>query len=231
MSNPTQSSSRRASRAPGILCCALAGLVCAFATAQAARKGPDRAWVHPDLQHFVVPRIAVLPAVPVEGGLDVCPFVEKRWLTATSGPRMRWMPTVVARVRLEQGGGDSLLRRLAGDVLRSGRVDSTTAPLVARALGVRGLLSLRIDLWRREDSPVHDHTRAVVGLTGALVDSTGTLLWSATGRGEYDAGSVSAFTDEFGQAPADFDSALTSLVGRWGAVVSSTPASPPARGQ
>lgn len=211
------------------LLCALAGLLWALAPAHAAKKEPDRSWIHPAIDRFVLPRIALLPAVPVEGGLDVCPFVEKRWLTATTGPRMRWMPAVQSRERLKQGGSDSLLKRQALDVLRNGRVDSTTAPMVARTLGVRGLLSLRIDLWRHEDAKVQGRTRAVVGLTGALVDSSGTLLWSATARGEYETPeSMSQLSVEFGQAPADFDSALTAVVGRWGPVVSAIPASAPA---
>jgi len=215
-------------RPPRVVLLVLAGLLSALA-AQAAKKETERSWVHPEIQRFVVPRIAVLPAVPLEGGLDVCPFVEKRWLSAATGPRMRWMPAVQSRVLLSQGGTDSLLRREALDVLRNGRVDSTTAPRVARALGVRGLLSLRIDFWRHEDSNVEGRIRAVVGLTGALVDSSGALLWSATGRGEYEAPeSMSQLTNEFGQAPADFDSALTSLVGRWAPLVSATPASAPA---
>lgn len=225
MSNPTTSSSPSVARWPGRLAWAMGGLLCLIATAEAGRTSPDRSWIHPEFNRFVLPRIALLPAVPVEGGLDVCPFVEKRWLSATSGPRMRWMPSVESRERLKQGGSDSLLRRLALDVLRNGRVDSTTAPLVARALGVRGLLCVRIDLWRRENAKVEGRTRAVVGLTSALVDSTGTLLWSASGRGVYEAASVSEFTDEFGQAPADYDSALIGLVARWGTTVSSAPAS------
>jgi hypothetical protein len=212
-------------RPPRVVLPVLAGLLCVLA-AQAAKKEPERSWVHPEIQRFVVPRIAVLPAVPLEGGLEVCPFVEKRWLSATTGPRMRWMPAVQSRERLKAGGSDSLLSREALDVLRYGRVDSTTAPLVARALGVRGLLSIRIDLWRRESAGVEGRTRAVVGLTSALVDSTGTLLWTATGRAVYEAPeNASEFTGEFGQAPADYDSALVGLVSRWGAIVSATPAS------
>ena len=206
----------------------LAGLT-GFGTAHAAKPEPVRNWTHPSLDQFVLPKIAILPAVPVEGGLDICPFVEKRWLSATSGPRMRWLPAVLARERLKSGGGDSLLRRVALDVLRNGRVDSTTAPAAARALGVRGILSVRIDLWRHEDGKSEDRTRAVVGLTSSLVDSSGALLWTAADRSVYETSeNLSQLTSEFGQAPADFDSALVHLVGRWGPIVSSVPASAPA---
>jgi len=205
----------------------LAAAACAFAVTGVSGKDSDRVWIHPEIERFVVPRIAVLPAVPIEGGLDVCPFVEKRWTWAAGGSHLRWLPTVLARARLESGGQDSLLRQFAVDVLKAGRVDSTTAPALARALGVRGLLSLRIDRWRRENSPVRGRTRAIVRLTGALVDSTGTLLWSAVGQDEFEVGSVSRFTEEFGQAPADFDSALTAVIRRFGAVVATVPASTP----
>ena len=217
----------RGLRGPATLVSVLALLT--FTGARAGHNEPDKNWIHPQFSQYVLPRIALLPAVPVEGGLDVCPFVEKRWLSATTGPRMRWMPSIQARERLKQGGNDSLLRRVALDVLRSGRVDSTTAPLVARVLGVRGLLCVRIDLWRHEDAGVQGRTRAVVGLTSSLVDSTGTLLWSASGRGQYEASeNVSELTSEFGQAPADYDSALVGVVSRWGTIVSSAPASAPA---
>jgi hypothetical protein len=221
-------SSRRGTLVPRAVALTLGCLLCAASTAGAARKQPEWTWTHPEIERFALPRIAILPAVPVEGGLDVCPFVEKRWMSSASGPRMRWLPAVLTRPRLEKGGSDSLMRRLAIEVLKTGRVDSTNAPGLARTLGVRALLSLRIDLWRRESSTVPGHSRAVVGLTGALVDSTGALLWSASGRGEYEASSVSAFTDEFGQAPADYDSALSGLVGRWATAVSAMPAAAPA---
>jgi hypothetical protein len=162
-----------------------------------------------------------MPAVAIEGGLDICPFVEKRWAWAATGSRMKWLPTPLVRTLLARGGNDTLLARVGREVLKSGRVDSTTAPKLAGALGTRGLLSLRVDLWRREDSPVRGRTRAVVGLTASLVDSSGTLLWTATGREEHEVGSVSRFTEEFGQAPADYDSALTGLAGRWAALLSS----------
>jgi len=114
-------------------------------------------------------------------------------------------------------------------VLRNGRIDSTTAPAAARALGVRGLLSVRIDFWRHEDAKVEGRTRAVVGLTSSLVDSSGALLWTASDRSVYETTeNTSQLTSEFGQAPADYDSALVNLVGRWGPIVSSVPASAPA---
>jgi hypothetical protein len=205
----------------------LAGLLCE--PTFAARPEPVLNWVHPGLHQFVLPRIAILPAVPIEGGLDVCPFVEKRWLSSTTGPRMRWLPAVLARERLKSGGGDSLLRRVSLDVLRNGRVDSLTAPAAARALGVRGLLSARIDMWRHEEAGTEGRTRAVVALTCSLVDSTGVLLWAASDRNVYETtANLSELTAEFGQAPAEFDSALVGLVGKWAAIVSSVPASPPA---
>lgn len=207
----------------------LAGLACLTAPAHAAKPEPVRNWTHPNLNQYVLPKIAIVPAVPVEGGLDICPFVEKRWLSATSGPRMRWLPAVLARDRLKPGGNDSLLKRVALDVLRNGRIDSTTAPAAARALGVRGLLSVRIDFWRHEDAKVEGRTRAVVGLTSSLVDSSGALLWTASDRSVYETTeNTSQLTSEFGQAPADYDSALVNLVGRWGPIVSSVPASAPA---
>jgi hypothetical protein len=206
----------------------LAGLVCE--PTFAAKPEPVLNWTNPNLSQFVLPRIAILPVVPVEGGLDVCPFVEKRWLSSTTGPRMRWLPAVLARERLKAGsGGDSLLRRVALDVLRNGRVDSTTAPAAARALGVRGLLSARIDMWRHEEAKTEGRTRAVVALTCSLVDSSGALLWVASDRKTYETTeNLSEMTSEFGQAPAEFDSALVGLVGKWGAIVSAVPASAPA---
>lgn len=205
----------------------LAGLLCE--PTFAARPEEVLNWTNPGLSQFVLPKIAILPAVPVEGGLDVCPFVEKRWLSSTTGPRMRWLPAVLSRERLKAGGGDSLLRRVALDVLRNGRVDSTTAPAAARALGVRGLLSARIDMWRHEDAKSEGRTRAVVALTCSLVDSTGTLLWVASDRKAYETTeNQTELTTEFGQAPAEFDSALVGLIGKWAAIVSAVPASAPA---
>lgn len=227
MASPNRWSARAQARTMVVAAALVVAAASALSLARAADKDSDDVWVHPEIESFVVPRIAVLPAVPIEGGLDVCPFVEKRWTWAVGGSHMRWLPTLLVRGRLESGGQDSLLRRLADDVLKTGRVDSLTAPSLAQALGVRGLLGLRIDLWRRESSPVRGRTRAIVGLTASLVDSSGTLLWRATGREQYEVGTVSRFTEEFGQAPADYDSALTALVRRWGGYVSSVPASAP----
>lgn len=217
---------RGGTRGLGVGGCVLALALSALTATAGDRKDSDRTWSHPELERFVVPRIALLPVVPVEGGLDVCPFVEKRWAHMAGAVRGRWLPTVLTRSLLERGGHDSLLTRVAGDVLRSGRVDSTTAPPLARALGVRGLMTMRLDLWRRQNSPVRGMTRAAVVITASLVDSSGTLLWTATGRGEHDAGTVSQFTEEFGTAPADYDSALTDLFGRWLPAVSAVPSAP-----
>ena len=80
-------------------------------------------------------------------------------------------------------GGDSLLKAFTQYVLKNGRLDSLDAPRFSRATRARALLTVRVDRFERMELQFDQSGKptTTVQLTAALVDSTGRLLWTASG--------------------------------------------------
>ena len=152
----------------------------ALTAAKSPGHAPDRVWIHPDIDRLRPERIAILPAVSFVWIPEGRAYLEEAWFLGMSTIRRDWLPAILCRERMGATSrtGDSLLNVLGAQVRSRARVDSTSAPRLARLLGVKALLCLRIDRWERIGTlPT---TRIYVDLTAALVDSTGRLLWRAS---------------------------------------------------
>ncbi len=165
--------------------CAVA-LATAVASSAVAGKGPgrtDAVWQAPDYAGFDVRSIAMLPVATFDNSLDARRYTENAIGQSLRGTGYRWVSTMMTREEIAREGGDSLLKAFTQSVLRTGRLDSLDAPRFSRATRARALLTVRVDRFERMELPFDQSGRptTTVQLTAALVDSTGRLLWSASG--------------------------------------------------
>ncbi|HEY3216394.1 MAG TPA: hypothetical protein VGK93_07870 [Candidatus Eisenbacteria bacterium] len=163
------------------------GVACALMLTAAKPADPpaDVVWTHPNPLRLGITTIAVLPVVVLDGGAQAASLVEKSvpWSWMPTGHA--WLQASSSREFLKAPGGEGLLRELTDQVRREGRVDSAAAQRLARVLHMGAFLAVRVDRWERHE---RDRTQlkakpsfTAVGLRLALVDSAGTLLWSASG--------------------------------------------------
>lgn len=211
-------------------------IVAAFAIAipAAAQKKPrtsDRFWTAADLASFEVPSIALLPVVTYDGSLEARKITEQALGQSLRGSGHRWVSAATATEYLRRAGGDSLLGLIKKQVLETERIDSLAAPSVCRAARARAVLTVRVDQWeqRKLEFNQSGNPTTTVQLRAALVDSTGRLLWTASGgetlEGPYQDATASAvgikasglnntpMTNQ-GTAPS-FQETIGKLLARW----------------
>jgi hypothetical protein len=149
-----------------------------------AKKSPaDDIWSLPSLGSQDLPEIAILPAVVIGGDRLAARVVEERWLSRFDSTGHRWSLAREQQNRLAAMSvrQDSVRDEIARQIYDEGRIDRVTAMRVARTLGVRALLCLRVNRWERLPEPSPEHPVAIVELEARLIDSTGALLWKASG--------------------------------------------------
>jgi len=235
---------------PRLLWLAVVGLVALPAIGHPAPRTPDLIWVHPRFDSLGVQSVALLPAASFDKNHRNETFVEDMFAKALQPAGYRWTTPQTARAKIQSAGGDSAVMALSNVILKAGRVDSLSAQRVCSVLRTSALMSVRVDQfeqtqveWNQSGKPTTS-----VRLRAALVDSTGRLLWSAsgseTGEGQYheaDAGvsGVSGSglnttpTTAQGGAPS-FEDVTTRLLDRWmkrfparqAAATAATPAKP-----
>ena len=207
------------------------GLAALPASGGAAPRTPDLIWVHPRFDSLGVQSVALLPAASFDKNHRNESFVETMFARALQPAGYRWITPQVAREKIQSAGGDSAVTALSNVILKTGRVDSLSAQRVCSTLRTSALMSVRLDQfeqtqveWNQSGKPT-----TTVRLRAALVDSTGRLLWSAsgseTGEGQYheaDAGMTGVSgsglnttpTTAQGGAPS-FEDVTTRLLDRW----------------
>jgi hypothetical protein len=149
----------------------------------AEKKGAgDRYWTAPDLASYRVGSIALLPPATYDGDVEKRKLVETAVGQALKGTGYRWASPFIIRDNLLKAGGDSLLKALNEKLLKNPRLDSLDAPLLSRTLRTRAILTVRVDQMERRELELNQSGRpaTTVHLRGALVDSTGRLLWTAS---------------------------------------------------
>jgi hypothetical protein len=173
----------------------LASLLLADRLPAATKKtrGGGSTWLHPKFASFDVRRIAMLPAVSFDNNVEV--ELQVGAILAQTLPEggYRWIAAPTARDLLQgPSAADTLLPRTRREILEGSRIDSLSAPQLCGFLRSDAVLSVRIDQYEkveyekdpkaplrqgptRLDSPI-----ITVDLKAAMVDSTGTLLWSAS---------------------------------------------------
>jgi hypothetical protein len=161
-------------------------LAAVFSGAALAAKGPrivDNFWQSPEFAAFEPRSIALLPAATYDGSLDARKQSETAVAQALRGTGHRWLSTLITRDRMYRAGGDSLLKALNEQLLHAPRLDSLQAPGYARMMGASALLTIRVDRFEKLEMEFNQAGRptTTVVLTAALVDSSGRLLWTASG--------------------------------------------------
>lgn len=154
----------------------------AMSAGAADKKQPagDRYWVSPELANFAPASIAMLPPATYDGNVENRKLVENVVGQTLRGSGHRWVSPFLVRDYLSRAGGDSLSKAINDKLLKDPRIDSLDAPFLSRALRTRAILTVRIDqMERRELEPGQSgRPTTTVQLRGALVDSTGRLLWT-----------------------------------------------------
>ena len=214
----------------------LAGLAMVAALgppAVAARKAnkTDIVWQAADFASYDIRSIALLPAATYDNSVDARRQTETVVGQVLHGTGHRWVSTLVTRDQVVRDGGDSLLRAFTQNVLRTGRLDSLDAPRFSRATRARALLTVRVDRFERMELPFDQSGKptTTVQLTAALVDSTGRLLWTASGSETAEGTYQDASTNTLGVkasglnnqpitnqgGPPTYAETLTRLITRW----------------
>jgi hypothetical protein len=159
----------------------------AGAAGDADRKGRklDTFWTHPDIASIHLRSIALLPGASYDNDLKTEKEIETAWGQASRPLGYRWYYSTMAKDLLRSAfGGDSVLTALRAALLKEPRVDSLMAQKLCRALHTSAVLSMRADIWEQTlmewNQTGKPWTR--VALKAALVDSSGRLLWTASGN-------------------------------------------------
>jgi hypothetical protein len=168
---------------PSVCALALAALAASPAFAGKAPNRTDIIWQAPDFAGYDVRAIAMLPIATFDNSAEARRFTEAAVGQTLRGTGYRWVPAIVTRDEITRDGGDSLLKALNQSVLKLGRLDSLDAPRYSRMARTRALFTVRVDRFERMELPFDQSGKptTTVQLTAAIVDSTGRLLWSASG--------------------------------------------------
>ena len=194
-------------------------------------KTVDRIWTHARFDSFKVERIAVLPVVSFDNDLSAEKVVEGALGQAFSTTGYRWISVATTREMLRGAGGDSLVKLVRTKILNADRLDSLVASGLCAQMRCDALLGVRVEHWEKREMEWNEAGKpsTSVRLRAALVDSSGSLLWSATGsqtgEGPYHdpsqgqigvTGGGLGLKPVTGQAGApDFFEVVTPLAKRW----------------
>ena len=169
------------------LVAALAATLAIVALSGAAEKRGkkvDAIWTHPDFKSFGIKSIGVLPPVSYDHSLQNEKAVETALGNVLKGAKLRWVGSASARALIARdASGDSLLKVARDRLLEAPRVDSLLAPELCRRMRTDAVMSMRVDRMERLEMEFNQAGRpsTSVQVTSSLVDSTGALLWTATG--------------------------------------------------
>src|SRR5262245_45233853 len=155
----------------------------AAAPKEKGRKTGDLIWVHPEFDSLGLQAIALLPAASYDHNRQNERLVEGLFAQSVKSTGYRWVSPQVARELVRVAQGDTTIAAIDKDLLTQGRVDSLRARRVCRAVRAGAVLGLRIDQFEKIEVEWNQSGKpsTTVRLRAALVDSTGRLLWSASG--------------------------------------------------
>ena len=210
----------------------IAALAAPAGTAEKKGKKLDAIWVHPGIAGFNIQSIAMLPPASFDRNLQSEKLADGTWGAALRGTGYRWIGSTSAREQFaRQPGGDSLLQLARTRLLDQPRVDSLLAPALCQRLRTDAVLTLRIDRWEKLEMEFNQAGRpsTSVQLKAALVDSSGALLWTASGsetaEGPYHdptAGVLGVKSSGLGTSPVtgqggapSFNEVVLTLITRW----------------
>jgi hypothetical protein len=168
-----------------IACAALLALPAAGGAAEKKKdKTIDLFWTHPDLAGIGLRSIALLPGATFDNDLKAEKEIELAWGPPSRGTGYRWFYSTMTKDLLRRAfGGDSVLAAVRKVILKDARVDSLSARALCQALRTSAVLTMRADLWEQNQMEWNQTGKpsTTVQMRAALVDSTGRLLWTASG--------------------------------------------------
>lgn len=173
-----------------LACAALIGLPLVPAPGGAAEgdkkkdKKLDLFWTHPDIASYPLRSVALLPAATFENDPKAEKEIESAWGPASRPTGYRWFYSTMTKDLLRRAfGGDSVNAAVRAQILKDARVDSLAARRLCTALHTSAVLSMRADLWEKVEMEWNQSGRpwTRVQIRAALVDSSGRLLWTASG--------------------------------------------------
>lgn len=146
-------------------------------------RAVDLLWTAPDFASRGIRSIAMLPAATYDGSVEARRLTETAVAQAFKPLPYRWISTIVTRDQISSAGGDSLLKALNDQLLREPRLDSLQAPAYAHRSRASALFTVRVDQFEKRELEFNQSGKptTTVQLHVALVDSTGHLLWTASG--------------------------------------------------
>lgn len=222
---------RRVGFAALITLAALASLAPSTLAAKPKGRQTDLITTVPDFASFGVKSIALMPIVTFDRSLPAERMVADLWGQNFRGTGHRWISDASVRGMLLSALGDSAVKSVREQMLKNVHVDSLQAPVLCAKLHASAVLCVRVDQWEQRPILWNQSGRptTTVQLKAALVDSSGALLWSAsgseTGEGPYHDPSTNPMgvsstslesTPITGQGgPPAFDEVLNRLLGRW----------------
>jgi hypothetical protein len=212
--------------------CALVLLVLAASPALAAKsKKGDLFKTAPDFASYNLKSIALLPIATYDRNVEAERIVATLWGADLKDTGYRWVSAGLSRDLLGGQKADSLLKVVRDDILKDVRVDSLSAPALCAKLRVDAVLSVRVDQWEQQQLLWSQSGRPTtsVQVKSALVDSSGALLWTAsgseTGEGAYhdpNTNPISVSSSGLDQQPIKgeggppaFDEVLGRMLLRW----------------
>lgn len=173
-----------------LACAALLGLSLWPARAGAASDGDkksrklDTFWTHPEIASVHLRSIAMLPGASFDNNLKTEKELEVAWGQVSRPIGYRWFYSTMTKDLLRRAfAGDSVLTALRTGLLKEARVDSLSARKLCQVLHTSAVLSMRADNWEQIHMEWNQTGKpwTRVSLKAALVDSSGRLLWSASG--------------------------------------------------
>jgi hypothetical protein len=186
--------------------------------------------------------IALLPAVTYDGNLNAEREIDQAWGPTARVSGHRWYYSTTSKDLLRRFGGDSVLAALRKVVLKEARIDSLSARRLCTALRTSAVLTIRVDLWDQIEMEFNQTGKpsTTVQLKAALVDSSGQLLWTASGTEtaegpmhQADSGTLGVKSSGLGTQPVTgqggaptFQEALTPLFARWAGSFPTRPTTP-----
>jgi hypothetical protein len=176
--------SRRTRFIPSALA-ALVLVVLALPAAAAKSKGRsgDLITTAPNITSARLRSIALLPVATFDKNFRAENMVASYVGQNFKDTGHRWISAATTRDMIRSLLGDSVLTAVREGVLKSGRTDSLHAPLLCAKLRADAVLCVRVDQWEQAQVLWNQSGKPMtsIRLKAALVDSTGSLLWSVSG--------------------------------------------------
>jgi hypothetical protein len=149
-------------------------------------SGPDTdlIWTFAGYDTIAPRSIAFMPVVSFNNDLPTEHAAEDAAAAAFKGLAYRWVSPRNALALLSgRPAADSLWKAQRAALLKTGRADSLAAPVLCSTLRTRAMLCFRVDQLDKHDLQFDETGKPSTSVEAhaALVDSTGRVLWRASG--------------------------------------------------